>query len=1162
MVWEYQAFGNGAIVVEMLNGVKGIVGTGEYTTLIALLALGSFFYLVPTKALAGKIHETLMYFIVIVIGMQLIFGSTMDLRVVDRLGASPAVVATDIPIGIGVPLAAINGIGWEITTWYETNMASTVPLGLKLSEGAPFSAGSRLLKDMQEVRIVDGEISSYLNNYIRDCKLPDVMEDPSTYAKWFQDPDLLEQMKSTNAVRFTKRHDNEVISCKDASTEIVNLFSIPASGSISNTFATWKGKLGLSGGNSVSALQGSASSILSNAQVIDSITSSISGGGFTSNQFFIGNLLTPQINNALENSAVLTGSDPVLASMNIQQGRKAQSAGWMTAAILFQDMAGYLFSALNLLVIGLSPIIILGIFIPKFGTKVVSSFIKVLVWLALWWPGLALVNHISTSFMLSQVVGENMLDFATTMPWENFGADMLSSYGANATMASGFLATVIPMIMWSLITGSGQAFTAALQGASGRAEAQAAAKNISTGSFEEGNIRYNNIGSNKNDTANYVNSGDMGHNKNVVQDNGLVVTNHYAGQNTKHGGVDVTAKKELTRAISESDAVADMAVVNTTASSGINSASQGIIADSKNIISALSKSEGSGSRESVEQAEQVSSASTEALLIGHEANYSKATIDESTDALTATIGAKLDLGVGSALKAVKNLISGGKKGSSGADMKMLQEDAESKLEQKRIKDGTNSPEQAASDSATIGGLSAYLQGQYSWQGKNTDRTTQGTSENVTENNGASTIEQELAANKESFDRMSAVLANLSSSNGISDTLQNSITDMAGVMTAASLGYSQTETLLNTTSVKTTVSYNADANEGSVPKRIEEVDWAGNDMNNAHKNLEAIVEADTVAAFNKAETEVEQGKAKVEEGGGVVLEAEASVVAAATRTVNYHSEEMDKRRVSVDTNSSEAILSHKANHELLKNGTELDELKPISFPIDGGNRELDLTPNGAVNLIIDGKEQAVITYASSSEGESGVDHYGTLAMVPSDDGESLKLLRVHGEEFGENYESIKDRNTPNNTVFSGQFERLQGSLGGDTRTHLAGGEVSEFGKLALSSIENDDSINNATEWIRSHDELIEGYNSGIPSAEYTNEKHLGVFLVGEIDTNNGAMEIFDRGVGDETPATSTFIAETGDVLLHNSFGQADSPAGENPSQFDWARRFEIPNAVDR
>ena len=644
MVWEYQAFGNAGLVRGIFDGVKGIISTPEYTTLIILLSLASFFYLVPAKALAGKMSEVLLYILTIVVGVQLIFSSTMDVRIIDRLGATAPVVSTDIPIGIGVPITAINSIGWEITQWYETNMATNIPVALKLSHGAPFNAGSKILQDMNSVRIVDPVLSSKVTNYIRDCKLPEIMVDPTEYTRWFQNADIFDSLASTNNVRFTKGGGGVVKTCKVAFDEIKVIFDAPADNP-AGWFSNFKNSIGLNNNASVSALQGSASSLMTNAAVLDAVTSQISGGNFTSNQFFVGNLISPQINDAISNAALLTGSDEILTSMNIEQGRKAQSAGWVTAAILFQDMAGYLFSALNLLVIGLSPIMILGIFIPKFGTKIVSSFVKVLVWLALWWPGLALVNHISTSFLMSQVTGETMLDYSAAMPWQGASASLLSAYGSNATMASGFLATVIPMIMWSLITGSGQAFTAALQGASGRAEAQGAAKGIASNSYEEGKIGYNNVSANKMDNSSTMVTGDQGmtnhRNAGAVNE-----STSYSGITQNEGGKDTTPTITSAKALSAQDAASKTTSVLDAHGTTLSEAGVQGAASAEGFIDSFTGNKTMSSQEGAKQTELDSRQTAAQMAIQATAGATTKESEGASSSLTGSIGAGFKLGVG------------------------------------------------------------------------------------------------------------------------------------------------------------------------------------------------------------------------------------------------------------------------------------------------------------------------------------------------------------------------------------------------------------------------------------------------------------------------------------------------------------------------------------
>lgn len=504
--WDYTSFGNSAIVVDILQGVKGIIGISEYSTLITIIALGVFFYTVVAKSLAGKPQEVVSYFFFLAAGMALIFGTKIDIRVEDKLPGMPTAVVQDVPIGIGVPLVFTNQVGWAITEWYENNMTGTMPAGLKMSQGAPFNATARVLKDMQSLKLTDPALKTYLSNYMKDCKLPELYSNPSLLRTWMNSTDVLAAIASTDELRTTRKSQTQIVTCKVAYDEIKTTMTGWNPGTWFDDAKAW---VGLERDTN-SIVQGSLGQLLSNNAVLDAMVQKLGGGSFTSSSFLMGNLMSKEISNSISGSAILTGSNSVISAINVEQAKRTQTTGWETAAILFQDMAGYFYSVMNLLVIGLSPVIILGIFIPKFGTKVVSGFIKVLVWLSLWWPALALVNHISTSYLFQGITASVIADFTTEVPWSINGATLLTDFGAKASVAAGFIATMVPMIMWGIISGSGQAFTAALQGASGKSEAMAAAKNIATDSASSGQLNYNSVSANKADTSHQGSYGDKG----------------------------------------------------------------------------------------------------------------------------------------------------------------------------------------------------------------------------------------------------------------------------------------------------------------------------------------------------------------------------------------------------------------------------------------------------------------------------------------------------------------------------------------------------------------------------------------------------------------------------------------------------------------------------
>ena len=562
MTWEYYGFGNTFLIRDILLGVKGIVALDDYKDLIVIVSLAAFFVYVPLKAVTNKLQDVLIYILIVGVISAVLFNKTEDIVVIDKLAMTPNYTITDVPMIFAIPLVATNKIGWQISEWYETHMASSIDPALQLTGGSGFAAGSALLRDMQGFNITNSDLSFRLGAYLRDCVVPEFYIDPANFDRIHNSKDVWAELEVTDPMRSTVESATSVLSCVDAYEYLTDTYF---DDDVVESFL--QNHVGAKpGANSI--LSSGLTGIASNTGVLTAITNELGGGALTGNSFLLGNILAPEIRRSAQDVAVLTGSNEFIASLNIEQARRSQSAGWLTTSMLFQDMAGYLFSGLTLFTMGLMPIILLGLFIPKFGTKIVGMYLKILVWLLLWWPGLAIVNHISQGYLIWAVSGGGggWWD-ASNAPWAIQNAPVITDYAANASMAAGFLATIVPMVMWGIISGSGQAFTAALQGASGRAEAQRAAGNISAESYSEGEVSYNNISANKHNTVHEIIEGNKPK-ETYYSTGGNTIYMDHGGVQSWQSGMQETVKNRTSEDSTTSLATRNSDTVDTTIDSG------------------------------------------------------------------------------------------------------------------------------------------------------------------------------------------------------------------------------------------------------------------------------------------------------------------------------------------------------------------------------------------------------------------------------------------------------------------------------------------------------------------------------------------------------------------------------------------------------------------
>lgn len=1030
MTWDYYAFGNAFLIFDILSGVRGIIDEASYTTLILIICLVSYFAVVTAKAFSNKFSDIAIYFLIVGLGMSLIFGSTHNIRIIDRLAFQPAQVVTDVPIGITIPLIAANKVGWQITEWYETHMASSLPPGLLLSNGANFSSGSSLLQDMQSFRIADSALNFALGSYLRDCLVPEFYRDPSKYSQIFESTDLWAAIASSSSLRFTSTTPGTTVTCEDAYSFLDNNYFQGFQAS-TKLFSDYPSLFTTTGSNS--AIMGGIGSVLNNSSVLTAIASQFGGGGITSSGFLIGNMLAPEISKSVQDVAVLTGANEVITSLNIGQAKRAQTTGWMTSSILFRDMAGYLFSALNIFVIGLVPIMVLGLFIPKFGTKIVVMYLKVLVWLSLWWPGLALVNHISQGYMFETIRvsgGSGGWWSNGGAPWSLSNAPIITDYAANASMAAGFLATIVPMVMWSIISASGQAFASALQGASGRAEAQGAAKAISSGSYSEGQVSFNTIGGNKNDVSYSQISGDAGRREMLGAGSNTRVE-QFDGSNQMVGMTDSTKQMRVERGLNQEQSAAlqkeFVKGFERSIGSDISALKTSVEADMRDFSSQISL----GSTEGIAQANaRVESAASKITAIAS-AEFASGKYESYDDALKANVRAQLD---------IDSLFKSKENGDTNASSKLDSLFKNGKDEEKGF--GTKLLE--AFDLTLGAGGELQI--------KTGDEIRQGTKAGSGTDDSAMRSEQDSITASEKLERAAKAADTASRKLTMSEEDREALSRIAKAASTAKDGMSTVDKIAKTDTVVET--QNLNMNESStVPS--DALQAAKLHQQQLNQNLDerdlavrAGVEALQIATQNNLNSSTlkptgQQALEEVVAGKGRDGKI-ASNVNDRIETLNPETGSAAARAVFTEIQANESNLLSGAPMKSLILGEGDDAV--IFKPLGAYDKE-------SLGVDSDGIRIGGVAYqAETADGQQ----LGFVSFSQMKDGSEVRIMGLAGEDFEQNKRVFQDANSPGDSSWD-VFMNSAGATVSSTIHSLTGGMFGEADHLKGGAGEGADRV---------------------------------------------------------------------------------------------------------
>jgi len=499
--WTFYAYGNAFVIVQILTAITRIVTSAGFLDVTMGLALAGFILSGVTGLLRGQGTKIAGYFTGLIISIYMLFSVTVDIYVEEMVLNAESVAGAGhygelvegVPAAVGLPVALVSELGMWVTDALETNFVDPKGMGVPLmSEGVPFGSSAGMVRDLNNVKIKDPDLRHNFYQYFRDCSMPKIANGEISGETLVNSTDIWTDIQVNSPSIFTSFRGvsayNGVMSCEDATTHISDRLAVINPTLIDQVVGGSGSLLALADASTVNTLL-----TFSVADAAADATASAAQVG-----------LIDLFKGAHRYAAMATGSNEVMMSLNIEHARRSQKGGWYATAILFQDMAGYFYAILQAFVVGLAPVIVMIMLLPGIGAKVASSYGKVLIWLMLWAPGLAITNFILVTNYQAQM--SNVWDGVNGGPAMAGGINLanqglISAYTDNMLMACAFMSTLVPTIMWGIISGAGMVFASALDRASGANYAAQGAGAAMAGNANLGEQRINNTSMNNNVTT-------------------------------------------------------------------------------------------------------------------------------------------------------------------------------------------------------------------------------------------------------------------------------------------------------------------------------------------------------------------------------------------------------------------------------------------------------------------------------------------------------------------------------------------------------------------------------------------------------------------------------------------------------------------------------------
>lgn len=502
--WNIYTFGDASVIVSILQSISAMVDSPEYHELLLFVAMLSFLGMAVVASISGTMQgsgiKMLLMFIGFVFLIDVGFNDTINVNVISPLG-SPGANGTvmpieNIPFIVGVPESVITTTGHVLTEMFQTNFS--LPTDMGTVDGG-FDLANSLVEAETKAQVTNPEFEQTLTAFSQNCIMPSIASgrlNPNVIA---ESTDLFPTAGSTtgslanvNPALSTYVYNSSypqgiLVQCAETAGATAPAVSSASPGDAYD-YIDWKFNQSVSANQFNPANFGLATFSQTGADAWMSTAMSsansmlLDNGAQTSASDILQAAAINSIQPALRQAAALSGDSAQIMAISIAQGKKQQVSGWATAAALFKEMSGYLYAVLQALVLGMSPLVIIAMFIPGTGVKLVGSYLQVAVWLALWQPLLAIVNYIVDLY--SEAQSGTILQGSSGFTMMNM--PVVSEFTSRMVLAASFMGTLVPLFAWGIVKG-GMAVTDLITQGMGQSIMAQVGNTAATGNITLGN---------------------------------------------------------------------------------------------------------------------------------------------------------------------------------------------------------------------------------------------------------------------------------------------------------------------------------------------------------------------------------------------------------------------------------------------------------------------------------------------------------------------------------------------------------------------------------------------------------------------------------------------------------------------------------------------------
>ena len=495
---EYVAFWSGDQVAELFEAAAALMNTSDFQSLLQTSALIGFLLMMVGAAIHYRLKDLSVWSGVILFCAFALLIPKVPVTVSDPKAGTVRVVDR-VPLGLAFPACAANSVSVWAAESFETALGALDAERFTLF-GAAFP--QRAVEALYAAGPVDPAVREKLRAFVENCVATEILTDEGKMTALTKSSSLSDLLLSGTWVNPARRVflDGNLYSCKAAAGVVKE--------ALETDLEKVEEKLLLQlSGTSDAMMQEAVRKATAESDAI--FLGTAKGLRESLRHAVLLNALPEGLGDFAKRSAA-----PVAAAAEIAkaQGNLATEINYRASAELAEAALPKLRSLLEMLVIGVFPVmIVMALALGIGATAMLRFYVVLLVWLALWAPIASVVNFLSLAdadpvSALVKLYGGVTLE----------AADVIRKAGTTSEAMAGTLMMLVPVISFAIakVSDNGAAAWAGsvLAPAQSAANAQGAslsAGNVSVGNASVGNTTMNNTSANTHDTSVRVASGDL-----------------------------------------------------------------------------------------------------------------------------------------------------------------------------------------------------------------------------------------------------------------------------------------------------------------------------------------------------------------------------------------------------------------------------------------------------------------------------------------------------------------------------------------------------------------------------------------------------------------------------------------------------------------------------